>query len=93
VVKARQQQQLDLADRLERIQILIEEIQLEIERLQANFPVAPDSSWIVRYRAKGRGGAYWYYKWQSTEPIFTTASKYLDKSAQTELHGVSLLVN
>lgn len=72
MVKARQQQQLDLADRLERIQILIEEIQLEIERLQANFPVAPDSSWIVRYRAKGRGGAYWYYKWQSTEPIFTT---------------------
>ena len=26
----------------------------------------------MRYRAKGKGGTYWYYKWQSSEPIFVT---------------------
>ena len=26
----------------------------------------------MRYRAKGKGGAYWYYKWQSSDPIFVT---------------------
>ncbi len=34
--------------------------------------VAPSACGIVRFRAKGKGGAYWYYKWQSTQPIFVT---------------------
>ena len=36
---------------------LIDEIQLEIDELKANYPLAPDDCWIVRFRAKGKGGA------------------------------------
>ncbi len=50
--------------------IRIDEINREIENIQANFPVAKPTSSIVRFRAKGKGGAYWYYKWQSPQPIF-----------------------
>jgi hypothetical protein len=80
VVKTQQQQRLDLASRLEKVQALIEEISLEIDELQANSPVAPNDCWIVRFRAKGKGGAYWYYKWQSTQPIFVT------KNGQSSCH-------
>lgn len=34
--------------------------------------LAPLGAWIVRYQARGRRGAYWYYKWQSHEAIFKT---------------------
>lgn len=80
MVKTQQQQRLDLASRLEKVQALIEEISLEIDELQANSPVAPNDCWIVRFRAKGKGGAYWYYKWQSTQPIFVT------KNGQSSCH-------
>jgi hypothetical protein len=72
VVKTKQQQQLDLADRIEKVQALIDEISREIESIQANSPVAPPACSLVRFRAKGKGGAYWYYKWQSPQPIFVT---------------------
>mgnify|MGYP001420209269 CR=1 FL=1 len=72
MVKTKQQQQLDLADRIEKVIALIDEINGEIENIQANYPVAPPSCGIVRFRAKGKGGAYWYYKWQSPQPIFIT---------------------
>jgi hypothetical protein len=70
VVKNKQQQQLDLAERIAQVQGLIDEINREIENIQANFQVAQPTSSIVRFRAKGKGGAYWYYKWQSPQPIF-----------------------
>jgi TolA-binding protein len=72
VVKNQQQQQLDLADRIAQVQGLIDEINREIENIQANLKVAFPTSSIVRFRAKGKGGAYWYYKWQSPQPIFVT---------------------
>ncbi len=72
MVKTKQQQQLDLADRIERVQALIDELSREIEEIQAHSPVAPSACGIVRFRAKGKGGAYWYYKWQSPKPIFVT---------------------
>jgi hypothetical protein len=72
VVTTKQQQQLDLADRLEKVIALIEEIKREIDTIKANELVAPLSCGIVRFRAKGKGGAYWYYKWQSPQPIFVT---------------------
>jgi hypothetical protein len=72
VVKTKQQQQLDLADRIEKVITLIDEINREIESIQVNSPVAPPACSLVRFRAKGKGGAYWYYKWQSPQPIFVT---------------------
>ena len=72
MVTTKQQQQLDLADRIEKVQALIDEISREIESIQANSPVAPPACSLVRFRAKGKGGAYWYYKWQSPQPIFVT---------------------
>lgn len=74
MVKTKQQQQLDLADRIEKVQTLIEEIKREIDTIKALSPVAPPTCGIVRFRAKGKGGAYWYYKWQSPKPIFVTPS-------------------
>ncbi len=99
VVKTKQQQ-LDLADRIEKVQALIDEIQLEIDELKANSPVAPEDCWIVRFRAKGKGGAYWYYKWQSIKPIFVTKNgnssrhKYIGKAGSPAfLEAVSMMRN
>ena len=72
MVTTKQQQQLDLADRIEKVQALIDELSREIDSIKANSPIAPPACGIVRFRAKGKGGAYWYYKWQSPNPIFVT---------------------
>ena len=80
------QQQLDLADRIAQVQVRIESISKEIENILAKSPVAKPTSSIVRFRAKGKGGAYWYYKWQSPQPIFITKNgnssryKYIGKA-------------
>lgn len=89
MVKNKQQQQLDLADRIAQVQGLIDEINREIENIQANFPVAKPTSSIIRFRAKGKGGAYWYYKWQSPRAIFVTKKgnfsryKYIGKAGSS----------
>ena len=100
MVKNQQQQQLDLADRIAQVQGLIDEISLEIEAIQANSPVAKPTSSIVRFRAKGSGGAYWYYKWQSPQPIFVTKRgnssryKYIGKAGSLAfLEAVEMLRN
>lgn len=86
MVKSKQQQELDLAERIAQVQSLIDEINREIENIQAKSPVALPTSSIVRFRAKGKGGAYWYYKWQSPQPIFVTKNgnssryKYIGKA-------------
>lgn len=100
MVKNKQQQQLDLADRIAQVQVRIDEINREIENIQANFPVAKPTSSIVRFRAKGKGGAYWYYKWQSPQPIFVTKNgnysryKYIGKAGSLAfLEAVEMLRN
>ncbi len=98
--KTKQQQQLDLADRIEKVQALIDEISREIESIQANSSVAPPNCGIVRFRAKGKGGAYWYYKWQSPQPIFVTKTgnssryKYIGKAgSEAFLEAVEMMRN
>lgn len=100
MVKNQQQQQLDLADRIAEVQGLIDEINREIENIQANLKVAFPTSSIVRFRAKGKGGAYWYYKWQSPQPIFVTKSgnpsryQYIGKAGSLAfLEAVEMLRN
>ncbi len=100
MVKSKQQHQLDLADRIAQVQGLIDKISKEIENIQANSPVALPTSSIVRFRAKGKGGAYWYYKWQSPQPIFVTKNgnssryKYIGKAGSPAfLEAVEMLRN
>ena len=100
MVTTKQQQQLDLADRIGKVQALIDEISREIEAIKSNAPVAPPTCGIVRFRAKGKGGAYWYYKWQSTQPIFVTKRgnssryKYIGKAGSPAfLEAVEMMRN
>lgn len=100
MVKNKQQQQLDLADRIAQVQERIESISKEIENIQAHCPVAKPTSSIVRFRAKGKGGAYWYYKWQSLQPIFVTKNgnhsryQYIGKAGSIAfLEAVEMLRN
>ncbi len=58
--------------RLDQLKSLFTQIQQEIEYLSARGDLASKGVWIVRYQARGRGWAYWYYKWQSHEAIFAT---------------------
>ncbi len=100
MVTSKQQQQLDLADRIGKLQALIDEISREIEDIKANCPVAPSTCGIVRFRAKGKGGAYWYYKWQSPQPMFVTKKgnssryQYIGKAgSQAFLEAVEMMRN
>jgi hypothetical protein len=100
VVKTKQQQQLDLADRIEKVIALIDEISREIESIQVNSLVAPPACSLVRFRAKGKGGAYWYYKWQSPQPIFVTKKgnssryKYIGKAGSPAfLEAIEMMRN
>ena len=100
MVKTKQQQQLDLAGRIEQVIALIDEISREIDSIQANSPVAPPACSLVRFRAKGKGGTYWYYKWQSLQPIFVTKKgnssryKYIGKAGSPAfLEAVEMMRN
>lgn len=100
MVKKKQQQQDNLAERIAQVQGLIESISREIENIQANLKVALPTSSIVRFRAKGSGGAYWYYKWQSLQPIFVTKNgspsryKYIGKAGSPAfLEAIEMLRN
>ncbi len=100
MVTTKQQQQLDLADRIEKVQALISEISREIDTIKAHSPIAPPACGIVRFRAKGKGGAYWYYKWQSPQPIFVTKRgnssryKYIGKAGSPAfLEAVEMMRN
>ena len=72
-VKASRQD--DLATRTDQLISTIERLEKEIKEIQATGLVAPPGCWIVRYLAKGKRGAYWYYKLQATEAIFPTKTK------------------
>ena len=81
-----QKQHHDLGKRLEQLKVLVTQIEQEIEDLRKEGELAPPSCWIVRYLSRGKGGTYWYYKWQSPEPIFMTkkgkrsSHKYIGKA-------------
>ena len=100
MVKNQQQQQLDLANSIGQVQSLIDEISKEIENIKTHSLVALPTSSIVRFRAKGSGGAYWYYKWQSPQPIFVTKNgnssryKYIGKAGSPAfLEAIEMLRN
>jgi hypothetical protein len=79
----------DLAVRIQQLEAKRQSISQEISQLR-KMDVAPAGCWIVRYQARGAGGTYWYYKWQSKEPIFVTKTgqkschKYIGKAGSKE---------
>ncbi len=62
----------DIGMRFEQVKFLFSEIEQEIKFLSSQGELAPEGCWIVRYQARGKGGTYWYYKWQSRSAIFVT---------------------
>lgn len=70
--KNQSKKESDLAERIGELQEKRELIEKDILALKNEGEIAPDGAWIVRYRARGQGGTYWYYKWQSKQAIFIT---------------------
>ena len=76
----------DLGYRLDSIKELFTSIEKEIETLRQSGEIASAGCWIVRYQARGTGGTYWYYKWQSPDHIFVSKNgkkschKYIGKA-------------
>ncbi len=87
--KNKSKKESDLAERIEELQEKRESIEKDILRLKNQGEIAPEGAWIVRYRARGQGGTYWYYKWQSKQPIFITKKgnnschKYIGKAGSS----------
>lgn len=90
--------QKDLSKRILELNQKLASVVQEMEEIKEEGEVAPPSCWIVRYQAKGRGGAYWYYKWMAREAIFInekqqrSKSKYIGKAgSKAYLQAVSSL--
>lgn len=90
--------QKDLSKRILDLNQKLASVVQEMEEIKEEGEVAPPSCWIVRYQAKGRGGAYWYYKWMAREAIFInekqqrSKSKYIGKAgSKAYLQAVSSL--
>ena len=90
--------QKDLSKRILDLNQKLASVVQEMEEIKEEGDVAPPSCWIVRYQAKGRGGAYWYYKWMAREAIFInekqqrSKSKYIGKAgSKAYLQAVSSL--
>jgi len=87
--KNQSKKEIDLAERIEELQKKRESIEKQISEIKNLGEIAPDGAWIVRYRARGQGGAYWYYKWQSKQAIFITKKgknschKYIGKAGSS----------
>ena len=96
--KNREQKENDLALRIEKVQEKRNLIEQEIRELKNQGELPLDGSWIVRYQARGKGGAYWYYKWQSKQAIFitkkgeTSCHKYIGKAGSEAFNqGVEMM--
>lgn len=94
-----QQQQLDLATRLEELKLKFTAIDTEIEQLTQQGELPPPDTRIVHFRARGKGGTYWYYKWQSSQQIFVTKGgkksryKYIGKAGSPAfLSAVEMMI-
>ena len=62
--------QQDRLSRAGELKAAIAALEAEIEQISASGEVAPPDCWLMRYRARGYKGTYWYYKLQAREPIF-----------------------
>ena len=80
----------DLAERLEHLSSLLTSLEAELVQVYSQGEVAPPpNSWITRYQARGKSKRYWYYKWQASYPVLTTASGQLSRYKQVGKAGSS----
>lgn len=70
--KTAQARQLDKINRAERLLTTIATLEEQIKIISASGEVAPKGCHLARYQARGQYKAYWYYKLQAVEPIFTS---------------------
>lgn len=70
--KTEQARQLDKTNRAERLLTTIATLEEQIKIISASGEVAPPGCHLARYQARGQYKAYWYYKLQAVEPIFTS---------------------
>jgi hypothetical protein len=70
--KTSQARQLDKINRAERLLATIAILEEQIKSIRASGEVAPKGCHLARYQARGQYKAYWYYKLQAVEPIFTS---------------------
>jgi hypothetical protein len=66
--------QEDLHKRIDKVVSMKEHLEREVVDIHLSYQVAPPGCRIARYLAKGRRGYYWYYKLQTTMPVFSTRS-------------------
>ena len=62
----------DIISRAELLQQAIATLQISIQQIQASGEVAPPGCCVLRYQARGKKQAYWYYKLHASQPIFST---------------------
>jgi hypothetical protein len=67
-----QARQLDKINRAERLLATIATLEEQIKSISASGEVAPKGCYLARYQARGQYKAYWYYKLQAKQPIFTS---------------------
>ncbi len=93
--------QLDKINRAERLLATITTLEKQIETISASGEVAPKGCHLARYQARGQYKAYWYYKLQAVEPIFTSKKgqgkpsgyKHLGAAGtQAHVDGVTILL-
>ncbi|MGH2414500.1 MAG: transposase, partial [Microcystaceae cyanobacterium] len=64
----------DRLERIDRLQKAIASINQLLQLIQAHGPAAPPGCWVARYQVRHPSKIYWYYKLQSNDAIFSTAS-------------------
>jgi xanthine dehydrogenase molybdopterin-binding subunit B len=67
-----QARQLDKINRAERLLATIATLEEQIKSISASGEVAPKGCYLARYQARGQYKAYWYYKLQAKQPMFTS---------------------
>jgi xanthine dehydrogenase molybdopterin-binding subunit B len=70
--KTAQAQQIEPINRAERLLATIATLEEQIKSISASGEVAPQGCHLARYQARGQYKAYWYYKLQAEQPIFTS---------------------
>ena len=66
----KQESQLELEQRAERIQTTIALLRKQLSEIESAGAVAPSGCYVARYQAKGAKHHYWYYQLRATTAIF-----------------------
>lgn len=71
----KQESNLELEQRAERIQATIALLREQLSKIKAEEVIAPSGCFVARYQAKGAKHHYWYYQLKATTAIFPKANQ------------------